>query len=109
LLEAAAEPHGNGTYEFDLNTEAVPWTIETRPMLTQIAREISFGRPHGTVSRGFRDSVAHIIESVCRKFRERNGVDTVCLGGGAFQAGIAETHADAILKGVGQNVSRDSR
>ena len=143
LLEAAADPHSDRTYEFGLNTEATPWTIETRPMLTQIAHEISSGRSPG-VSRGFHDSVALIIESVCRKLGE-NGVDRVCLSGDTFQnltllkksadllrakgfrvflhfpvppfdgglslgqAVIAAAHADAIVKGVDRNVSRDSR
>jgi hydrogenase maturation protein HypF len=85
LLEAAADSHSDGTYEFGLNTEAAPWTIETRPVLTQIAHDISSGRSPGAVSRGFHDSVALMIGSVCRKLRERNGIERVCLSGGTFQ------------------------
>jgi hydrogenase maturation protein HypF len=145
LLEAAADSHGDGTYKFGLNAVDLPWTIDTRPMLTQVARDISSGRSPGAVSRAFHDSVALMIESVCRKLRERNGVERVCLSGGTFQnvtllktstdllrangfrvflhsrvppndgglslgqAVIAAAHADAVLKGVDSNVSRDSR
>jgi hydrogenase maturation protein HypF len=85
LLEAAAHRRSDLTYEFDLNLEAAPWTIETRPVLAQIARDISSGRSAGAVSRAFHDSVARMIQFVCRKLREKTGLDKVCLSGGTFQ------------------------
>jgi hydrogenase maturation protein HypF len=72
-------------YPIPLDTQTDPWIIDTRPMLRQIVSEISAGRPPRMVSRCFHDSVAYMIEAVCSKVRERNGVDKVCLSGGAFQ------------------------
>ena len=47
LLEAAAsraDSRSDGTYDFGLNRQTTPWTIDTRPLVAQIAREISSGR-----------------------------------------------------------------
>jgi hydrogenase maturation protein HypF len=72
-------------FSLPIDTQADPWTIDTRPMLRQIATEISTGRCPRMVARCFHDSVAYMIEAVCSKLRERDGVDKVCLSGGAFQ------------------------
>jgi hydrogenase maturation protein HypF len=104
LLEAAADPESSGTYEFDLKIETTPWTIETRPVLTQIAREISSGRSPAVVSRRFHDSVARMIESVCGKLRERTGVNRVCLSGGTFQNLTLLKSSAALLRASGFQV-----
>ena len=85
LLEAAAHGEGDEQYEVMLRTDTVPWTIDTRALISQIARDISSGRSPGAVSRGFHNAMAAMIASVCGAIRERNGVDKVCLSGGSFQ------------------------
>jgi hydrogenase maturation protein HypF len=89
LLEAAAGDtivgQADRTYDFGLNRETTPWTIDTRPLLEQIARDIASGRSAGAVARCFHESVARMIEAVCHEVRERNSVDRVCLSGGTFQ------------------------
>jgi hydrogenase maturation protein HypF len=85
LLEAAAADSGYESYTLALDTEAVPWVVDTRAMVAQIAHEIARGRSPKTVSRCFHNSVALMIESVCSKLRERSGVNSVCLSGGTFQ------------------------
>lgn len=104
LLEAAAHPQSDLTYGFDLNMEATPWTIETRPVLAQIARDISSGRSAGAVSRAFHDSVARMIQLVCRKLRDKTGIDKVCLSGGTFQnVTLLKASAD-LLRAIGFHV-----
>ena len=86
LLEAAAI-HGvaREPYAMSLNREHYPWTIDTRPMIREIASETIEGQAAGSVARCFHDSVALMIEAVCSEIRRRNGVDQVCLSGGVFQ------------------------
>jgi hydrogenase maturation protein HypF len=85
LLEAAAADSEYESYTLALDTEAVPWVVDTHAMVAQIAHEIVRGRSPKTVSRCFHDSVALMIESVCSKLRDRSGVNSVCLSGGTFQ------------------------
>jgi hydrogenase maturation protein HypF len=85
LLEAAANESCGETYRIDLNTETLPWIVDTRPMMVEIARAIASGASPGRVSRCFHDSLALMIETVCSRLREGCGVDKVCLSGGAFQ------------------------
>ena len=86
LLEAAAAKGKNTEeYEFELQTETLPWTVDTRKMILQSAREIEAGRAPESVARCFHDSMASMIEVVCNRLRERHGVDRVCLSGGTFQ------------------------
>jgi hydrogenase maturation protein HypF len=85
LLEAAADGESDEQYEAVLQTETVPWRIDTRILVAQIARDISSGRSPQAVSRGFHHAIAVMIASVCSAIRERNGVDKVCLSGGTFQ------------------------
>jgi hydrogenase maturation protein HypF len=87
LLEATAEStnESGGIYDIEVDTQQVPWSIDTRPMLREIARQIASGRAPAIVARCFHDSIADMMNSVCTKLRERSGVDKVCLSGGAFQ------------------------
>ena len=85
LLEAAAAVRTYDSYEIPLDTGVSPWTLDTRPMLRQIAIEITSGRSPQIVARCFHNSVGIMIESVCSKLRETNNVNKVCLSGGVFQ------------------------
>jgi hydrogenase maturation protein HypF len=108
LLEAEAArwdgAQSEGTYDFGLNRESTPWTIDMRPMIGQIAREISSGRPVAAVAHNFHESVARMIEAVCRGIRETNGVNGVCLSGGTFQNHTLLSSAAARLRASGFEV-----
>lgn len=109
LLEAAAAVAGDGTYDFPIDLQTTPWTIDTRPSIRRIAREIPDGRPPGMVARCFHDSVARMIESVCSRIRERNGVERVCLSGGTFQNQTLLTASAALLRAGGFEVFLHAR
>jgi len=104
LLEAAAAEPGDGIYEFDVNPETTPWTIDTRPLLKELAHEVSSGCPPNTVARKFHNSVARMISAVCHKLRERNGVNRVCLSGGTFQNHTLLKSSSSLLRADGFEV-----
>ncbi|MDQ6679280.1 MAG: Sua5/YciO/YrdC/YwlC family protein, partial [Acidobacteriota bacterium] len=105
LLEAAAEETETGeAYTMELDRRTDPWTIDTRPMMRRIAKEIASGRSSRIVARCFHHSIALMIDSVCGKLRERNGVDKVCLSGGTFQNFTLLSDAAALLRRSGFHV-----
>ncbi len=104
LLEAATDGESAEAYTLEVDTQTVPWTIDTRPMLRRIANEIARGRSPKTVARCFHDSIVVMIEAVCSKLRERNGVNKVCLSGGAFQNFTLLSGAAAFLRHSGFQV-----
>jgi hydrogenase maturation protein HypF len=105
LLEAAAVlATGEDSYSIGLDRQAIPWTIDTRPMMRQITSEIAAGRRPGEVARCFHRSIALMIEAVCGGLRERHGVNNVCLSGGTFQNVLLLSEASAMLKRSGFEV-----
>jgi hydrogenase maturation protein HypF len=98
LLEAAAASPGDESYAIGLDRQTVPWTIDTRPMLRQIASQIGAGRAPAAVAGCFHHSVARMIETVCNDVREKNGVNKVCLSGGTFQNLTLLADAAALLR-----------
>jgi hydrogenase maturation protein HypF len=85
LEEVAGAVAHDEIYPLPLVADQSPWTIDTRPMIGAIAREVASGRSGASISRCFHNSIAHMIEEACTRIRESNGVDNVCLSGGAFQ------------------------
>ncbi len=105
LLEAAAAGQtSDESYRFAIDAESVPWRIDTREMLKQIAHDISSGRSPALVSRCFHNVIASMINVVCNRLRERNGLDKVCLSGGAFQNFTVLTLAVRLLRRSGFQV-----
>ena len=85
LLEAAADTESDGFYEIGFDTASSPWVLDTRPLISQIARSIVEGRSPGAVSRTFHESLAHTIALVCGRIRALTDIRKVCLSGGTFQ------------------------
>ncbi len=105
LLEAAAALHeSDETYDFDLQTDCLPWIVDPRNMLVHIAHAVSSGQSVQLVSRCFHNSIARMIEVVCDRLRERNGLDKVCLSGGTFQNFTLLTRTVELLRRAGFEV-----
>ena len=85
LLEEAASGASDEEYPLPIVTAQFPWTVDTRPMISRIAREISSGHSAAAVACCFHRSIARMIEKVCSRIRDTNSVDKVCLSGGVFQ------------------------
>ena len=105
LLEAAAALHeSDETYDFDLQTNCLPWIVDPRNTLVHIAHAVSSGQTAQVVSRCFHNSIARMIEMVCERLRERNGLDKVCLSGGTFQNFTLLTSTVELLRRAGFEV-----
>jgi hydrogenase maturation protein HypF len=86
LLEAAARSWtGDGAYMMEIDFQANPWMIDTRPMLRQIAADIKAHSAIPGIARRFHNGLASTIESVCSELRKREEINDVCLSGGTFQ------------------------
>ena len=84
-LELAAGDQMDAGYPFSLKTEAVPWVIRTREILTGVVEDLLAGRSSAEVSAKFHRTMAEIIVAVCGLVREMDGVSAVSLSGGTFQ------------------------
>ena len=109
LLEAAAGSDNDETYPFELHTDSLPWIIDPRRMLTEIAHEVARGQSSGRISRCFHNSIARMIEVVCSRLRERNGLDKVCLSGGTFQNFTLLASTVELLRSAGFQVFLHSK
>jgi hydrogenase maturation protein HypF len=85
LLERAARVTDREPYALPIITDQFPWIVDTRPMISRMADEVSSGELAASVSYCFHDSVALMIDIVCSRIRAMNGLDKVCLSGGTFQ------------------------
>ncbi len=69
LEEAAQSSSDDEPYDLPIigpiAAGGLPWTIDTRPMIGRIAREIASGRSAPRVSHCFHRSIAHMIERAC--------------------------------------------
>ncbi len=84
-LELAAGGPVERGYQFSLKTEAVPWVIRTREILTGVVEDLLAGRSSAEVSAKFHRTMAEIVVAVCGLVREMDGVSAVALSGGTFQ------------------------
>ena len=105
LLEArAAGLQNDQTYAFELDATGLPWIIDTRQIVARIAHDVVAGHSPQAISLCFHNSIAHIIEVVCSRVRERYGLDNVCLSGGTFQNLTLLTRAVESLRRSGFRV-----
>jgi hydrogenase maturation protein HypF len=80
-LEAAAADDFEALYPFDIETGLVGW----REAIRHIVRDLQAGVPAAVVSARFHNSVVASIVEVCRRLRDSDGLNRVCLTGGSFQ------------------------
>ena len=98
LLEEAARGETGSLYSFDLDTQAEPWIVDTRPMLREIVADT---RLASVISATFHGTLACIIDEVCRRIRAVTGVNCVCLSGGTFQNFTLLASACQLLRSSG--------
>jgi len=83
-LEMVASHEDNGEYPFEL-FDTVPLRIGVGGIIRGIINNLRAGKSKGIISARFHNTVSHIIVEVCRRIREKTGVNTVALSGGVFQ------------------------
>jgi hydrogenase maturation protein HypF len=79
-LEAQAEPSEIG-YHFNIDEE----TLDVRPTVRAIVRDLLDGLPVPTICGHFHRTVAEMLFQACRMARQRTGLHEVALSGGVFQ------------------------
>jgi len=102
-LEMAALKGIDETYPFDIEPSD-PWQIDVRPMIESIVREVRYRTQSGAIAAKFHNTVAAVIVQVCRRLRECEGLNQVCLSGGTFQNMYLLERAVAGLRGCGFQV-----
>lgn len=91
-------------HEMDLVDDRL--VIDTRPMITGASVDATRGRSPSLIARRFHSALAQIVESVCRRLRDRTGIDAVVLTGGVFLNVILTEASEERLARLGFRVFR---
>src|SRR5262249_34379265 len=81
LLEAAAGASASSgeAYPFTIQASAFPWTIDTRPIIQNIAQQCMTGHSRTAIARAFHRTLGHIMKTLSVKLRDATGLNAVCL------------------------------
>ena len=107
-LEAAAleAPADDTTaYAFALG-DGEPVRADAAPVIGAIVRDLREGHTAATVAARFHRGVAALVHALCRRARERHGLDTVALTGGVFANTLLSSACAAALREDGFTVLR---
>ena len=73
-------------------------------MIESIARDLSHSRSQAYIAACFHNTMAAAILAVCRRIRDAERLNRVCLSGGTFQNVYLSEHAAAGLRREGFQV-----
>jgi len=102
-LEMAAPDGVVDSYPFTIQATR-PWEIDMRPAIKSLVREARDRRSIGSMAAKFHNTLVAVIVEICRRLRERDGLNLVCLGGGVFQNAYLLTRVLAALRDRGFEV-----
>lgn len=108
LLEAAAEDC-EGAYEVSFSTENGMYVFDWRPMIRQIASEISGGVSPGIIASEFMNTLTDMAVEQSRYAWSRTGLRRICLTGGVFQNAYLLRRLPRKLRDAGFEVYTHSR
>jgi hydrogenase maturation protein HypF len=83
-LEMAVLQGISESYPFEIGATS-PWEIDMRPAIERLVQEIQMKVSVGLMAAKFHNTLVAVIVEVCRRLRDTDGLNLVCLGGGAFQ------------------------
>ncbi|MGH7823599.1 MAG: carbamoyltransferase HypF [Candidatus Binatia bacterium] len=83
-LESVAMDGISDLYPFDINGDS-PQEIDVRAAIRSLLGDLRHRRPAGLISAKFHNTVSAIVVELCRKLRQSEGLNRVCLSGGVFQ------------------------
>jgi len=84
-LEAIARgAEADGAYEFDL-TSGEPMVVDFRSMIRSMVEDRERGTDVRLIAARFHETIGRVIEEVCVRIRNDEGLNRVCLSGGTFQ------------------------
>jgi hydrogenase maturation protein HypF len=85
MLNNFADPGETGRYEFSLERDRRPWTLDLRPMVRQIANDVVAGADRGRIAARFHNTLVAGSAAMVQSAIERHGRLAVVLSGGCFQ------------------------
>ncbi len=99
-LEMAAVQGVSDRYSFEIDS-GEPLQIDMRPAIREIVRDLPNLRNREgkrVIASRFHNTIAAVIAEVCRRIRERERLNRVCLSGGTFQNLYLLEHTVALLR-----------
>jgi len=100
---ASTTPAG-GTYPFELSD-----TVDTRPLIREIVKEVQRGVPAAVIARRFHSTMVAIITAACHHIRNERQLDRVALSGGVFLNVLLTRETCTRLRADGFHVYRHRR
>ena len=85
LETLAADLPGDETYPVGVRRQDGVMILETMSMVRAIVRDLLREAPIAWIAAKFHNTLAEVIQLVCRRLRHRSGVTAVALSGGVFQ------------------------
>lgn len=83
-LESAARPGQHGAYRSEMNLSAEVATLDWRPMIREIIRDVRAGVGAAIVSARFHETLMHLFAGAAVWAAEQTGVRQIVLSGGCF-------------------------
>jgi hydrogenase maturation protein HypF len=83
-LEMISDPRIERVYPYAIGDGDVA-QLDLRPMIEAIVRDLARGTPTSEIAAAFHNTLATVIVEMCRKIRQREALNRVCLSGGTFQ------------------------
>jgi hydrogenase maturation protein HypF len=80
-----AEPSENRRYAFEIDRTSAPWTIDLRPMVREIVRDMLASEPASIISARFHNTLTAATADVVRRAARSHGRLPTVLTGGCFQ------------------------
>jgi hydrogenase maturation protein HypF len=102
-LEMAALEGISESYPFEIGATS-PWVIDMRPAIERLVQEIQMKVSVSLMAATFHNTLVAVIAEVCRRLRETDGLNLVCLSGGTFQNGYLLERAIPALRARGFEV-----
>lgn len=107
-LESLCQTGVDEQYIFEV-TESDPLEIDFRSTIEGVVRNIMEGRNPAWIASRFHNTVAAAIAEVCRRIRQRDHINVICLSGGTFQNWYLLARATKLLRQDGFEVLLHSR
>ncbi len=107
-LEMALSDAGDEAYSFAINGADI-WEIDMRPAIRSMVRDVTERESQGRIAAKFHNTLVLAVVEICRRLGSAQGLNRVCLSGGAFQNMYLLGRAVGALRQCGFEVFCHSR
>jgi hydrogenase maturation protein HypF len=107
-LEAISRIEGAEPYPLPVTGDGF-FEIDPRPLVGAVVKDVEGGLSPAIVGGRFHRALARSIVEVCRRVRDKSGLDTVALSGGCFQSRLLTLLAEEGLVRAGFEVLQHAR